>query len=221
MEPSNENTQKALTPSQQEQEIEQEQEREQEREQPAPSNSFVPPVSDIDSTIERLKDIAVIFTLTAAKCVQPPCGLHKHIYRDEKTHDLFFKRESFSSHYDESHRNASIRRDMHMRINREIAKEYAARHHTVSVNEDDDDMEHEIDDGSPTPFYEAIKAIQERIAKSMKKGLVDESLIWHSKFNGEDLEREALVFLRCKNCPLTFLQTILMQLLRLMVFLMS
>lgn len=121
MEPSNENTQETLTPSQQERE------REQEQEQPPSSNSFVPPDSDIDSTIERLKDndffdeeIAVIFALTAAKYVQPPCGLHKHIYRDEKTHELFFKSES--------HRNASIQRDRHMRINREIAKEYAAPH---------------------------------------------------------------------------------------------
>ncbi|XP_024637639.1 uncharacterized protein [Medicago truncatula] len=63
--------------------------------------------------------------------------------------------------------------------------------HTVSVNEENDDMEHETDDGSPTPFSKAIKAIQERIAKSMKKGLVDESLIWHSKFNEEDLEKRS------------------------------
>ena len=98
---------------------------------------------------------------------------------------------------DEIQTNLSIRRNRHRKYNKDAAKRYASQIHTVSENEDDhhvaheidDDVEHEVDvdDGSPTPFSEAIKAIQERIAKSKKKGVVKESFIWVPKRNGEDL----------------------------------
>ena len=68
-----------------------------------------------------------------------------------------------------------------------LAKRYASLIHTVPKNEDDDDAVHEIYDGSPTPFSETIKAIQERIFKTKKTGFVDESLICVLKRNGEDL----------------------------------
>lgn len=99
---------------------------------------------------------------------------------------------------DEIQTNVSIRRNRYRKYNKDAAKRYASQIHTVSENEDDhhaaaheidDNLEHEVDadDGSPTPFSEAIKAIQERIAKSKKKGVVKESFIWVPKRNGEDL----------------------------------
>lgn len=100
---------------------------------------------------------------------------------------------------DEIQTNVSIRRNRYRKYNKDAAKRYASQIHTVSENEDhhhvaheiddDDDVEHQldVDDGSPTLFSEAIKAIQERIAKSKKKGVVKESFIWVPKRNGEDL----------------------------------
>lgn len=63
-----------------------------------------------------------------------------------------------------------------------VAKRYASFIHIQQIDDDDDSSEddgvlHEINDGSPTPFSETIKAIQERIAKTKKIGFVDESLI--------------------------------------------
>lgn len=93
---------------------------------------------------------------------------------------------------DEIQTNVSIRRNRYRKYNKDAAKRYASQIHTVSENEDDHHVEHEVDvdDASPTPFSEAIKAIQERIAKSKKKGVVKESFIWVPKRNGEDLVRE-------------------------------
>jgi len=77
--------------------------------------------------------------------------------------------------------------DRNRQFYRGVAKRYASLIHTVPDHEDDDDVVHEIYDGSPTPFSETIKAIQERIFKTKKTGFVDESLIWVPKRNGEDL----------------------------------
>ncbi|KEH33324.1 hypothetical protein MtrunA17_Chr3g0092211 [Medicago truncatula] len=73
-----------------------------------------------------------------------------------------------------------------------VAKRYASFIPIQQIDDDydsseDDGVLREIDDGSPTPFSETIKAIQERIAKTKKMGFVDESLIWVPKRNGEDL----------------------------------
>jgi len=93
----------------------------------------------------------------------------------------------------EDWRNESFIRSQYKLFNKDTAKRFASRIHSVSENkEKDDDVEHEIDDGSPTPFSKAIKAIQERVTKSNKRGFVDESLTWESKLNGEDCVRRRL-----------------------------
>lgn len=91
-------------------------------------------------------------------------------------------------------RNESFIRSQYKLFNKDTAKRFASRIHSVSENkEKDDDVEHEIDDDdSPTPFSKAVKAIQERITKSNKRGFVDESLTWVSKLNGEDFVRGRL-----------------------------
>ncbi|GAU33186.1 hypothetical protein TSUD_206450 [Trifolium subterraneum] len=70
---------------------------------------------------------------------------------------------------------------------KETAKRYASHIHSVPENKvGDHNVANVIDDDSSTPFSEAIKAIQERVEKNKKKGIVDESLNWVSKWNGED-----------------------------------
>ncbi|CAK8563985.1 unnamed protein product [Lathyrus sativus] len=58
--------------------------------------------------------------------------------------------------------------------------------------DDDDDVEDEVDevdDDSPTPFSEAIKAIQERAERNEKRGIVEEPPVWIPKRNEKDSVR--------------------------------
>lgn len=85
-----------------------------------------------------------------------------------------------------------------------IARRYAASIHNASENKnndavnnvadkinDNDDVEDEVDDDddSPTPFSEAIKAIQERAERNKKKEIVEEPPLWIPKQNGKDSVR--------------------------------
>ncbi|KAI5415275.1 uncharacterized protein LOC127135873 [Lathyrus oleraceus] len=84
-----------------------------------------------------------------------------------------------------------------------IARRYAARIHNASENKNNDvvivssaddkindaDVEDEVDDDSPTPFSEAIKAIQERAERNQKRGIVEEPPVWISKRNEKDSVR--------------------------------
>ncbi|KAL5065801.1 hypothetical protein RYX36_027538 [Vicia faba] len=79
------------------------------------------------------------------------------------------------------------------------ARRYAARIHDAVSNAadklDDDDVEgevDEVDDDSPTPFSEAIKAIQDRAERNHKRGIVEEPPVWIPKRNGKDSVRRRL-----------------------------
>ncbi|XP_058780629.1 SCF E3 ubiquitin ligase complex F-box protein grrA-like [Vicia villosa] len=85
-----------------------------------------------------------------------------------------------------------------------IARRYAARIHNASENKNNDAVnnvadkiddnngvkdEVDDDDDSPTPFSEAIKAIQERAERNKKREIVEEPPLWIPKRSGKDLVR--------------------------------
>jgi hypothetical protein len=84
----------------------------------------------------------------------------------------------------------NMRAERDRQYTKETAKRYALEIHSVPEKEHgDDNVAMVIDDGPSTPFSEAIKAIRERVEKNeknKKKGIVDESLIWVPKRNGQD-----------------------------------
>jgi hypothetical protein len=84
----------------------------------------------------------------------------------------------------------NMRAERDRQYTKETAKRYALEIHSVPEKEDgDDNVAIVIEDGLSTPFSEAIKAIRERVEKNeknKKKGIVDESLIWVPKRNGQD-----------------------------------
>ncbi|CAK8563986.1 unnamed protein product [Lathyrus sativus] len=80
---------------------------------------------------------------------------------------------------------------------RYIARRYAARIHNALEDKNNhvvrdaaDKMDD--DDDSPTPFSEAIKAIQERSERNQKRGIVEEPPVWIPKRNEKDSVRRRL-----------------------------